>query len=256
MTILQTNCQIWVLTCNYVKADKPLHSLYIHTSNKLLVNLKSQNLSHITCNSIKTYELSTLYTTILHNKLKTRLFHIIDSCFFNKNRKRKYSYIVISQSRNYFVKHHSDSTHKYFEVDIKAILEFLIDNIFVMFGNQVFQQTVGIPMGTSCAPLLTDLFLYLYEAEFVQNLLCEKKKSLAMTFNLTFWYIDNVLSINNSYCHTYVDLIYPSELEIKDTTESSISASYLDILVNRDINGKLTTQLYDKQDDFSFSIVM
>ena len=89
-----------------------------------------------------------------------------------------------------------------------------------------------------------------------ENLLCEKKKSLAMTFNLTFWYIDNVLSINNSYCHTYVDLIYPSELEIKDTTESSISASYLDILVNRDINGKLTTQLYDKQDDFSFSIVM
>ena len=125
-----------------------------------------------------------------------------------------------------------------------------------MFGNQdVFQQTVGIPMGTSCAPLLADLFLYLYEAEFVQNLLCEKKKSLAMTFNLTFRYIDNVLSINNSYFHTYVDLIYPSELEIKDTTESSISASYLDILVNRDINGKLTTQLYDKQDDFSFSIV-
>ena len=34
-----------------------------------------------------------------------------------------------------------------------------------------------------------------------------------------------------------------------------MSASYLDILLNIDINGKLTTQLYDKQDDFSFSIV-
>ena len=154
MTILQTNCQNWVLTCNYVKADKPVHSLYIHTSKELLVNLKSQNLSHITCNSIKTYYFSTLYTTIPHNKLKTRLFHIIDCCFFNKNGKRKYSYIVISHSRNYFVKHHSDSTHKYFEVDIKAMLEFLIDNIFVMFGNQVFQQTVGNPMGTSGALLL------------------------------------------------------------------------------------------------------
>ena len=59
----------------------------------------------------------------------------------------------------------------------------------------------------------------------------------------------------SSLLHTYVDSIYLSELEIKDTTESSISASYLDTLVNRDINGKLTTQLYDKQDDFSFSIV-
>ena len=34
-----------------------------------------------------------------------------------------------------------------------------------------------------------------------------------------------------------------------------MSASYLDILLNIDINGKLTTQLYDKRDDFSFSIV-
>jgi hypothetical protein len=36
------------------------------------------------------------------------------------------------------------------------MLEFLIDNIFVIFGGHVFQQTVGIPMGTNCAPLLAD----------------------------------------------------------------------------------------------------
>jgi hypothetical protein len=52
----------------------------------------------------------------------------------------------------YFVIHDFDSTHNYSEVDIKEILTFLIDNIFVVFGNQIFQQTVGIPMGTSCAP--------------------------------------------------------------------------------------------------------
>ena len=70
-------------------------------------------------------------------------------------------------------------------------------------------------------------------------------------------YTDNVLSINDKDFHPYVDSIYwhPSELEIKGTTESSMSASYLDILLNIDINGKLTTQLYDKRDDFSFSIV-
>jgi hypothetical protein len=48
---------------------------------------------------------------------------------------------------------------------------------------------------------------------------------------------------------------FPSELEIKDTTESSTSASYLDVLLNIDADGKLTTQLYDKQDNFSFTIV-
>ena len=45
-----------------------------------------------------------------------------------------------------------------------------------------------------------------------------------------------------------------SKLEIKDTTESSMSASYLDILLSRDINGKLTAQLYDKREDLNFSI--
>jgi hypothetical protein len=49
------------------------------------------------------------------------------------------------------------------ETDIINMLKYLIDNIFVIIGGRVFQQTVGIPMGTNCAPLLTDLFLYLYE---------------------------------------------------------------------------------------------
>ena len=41
----------------------------------------------------------------------------------------------------------------------------------------------------------------------------------------------------------YVHLIYSEELDIKDTTESDRSASYLDILLNIDSNGKLTTTL-------------
>jgi hypothetical protein len=111
-----------------------------------------------------------------------------------------------------------------------------------------------------CAPLLADLFLYSYEAEFIQKLLHEKKKSHAVFFNSTFQYIyiDDVLSINNNQIYTYVDLIYPSELEIKNNefeiknTTECFTSSYLDILMKLDTNGKLTTQLYDKQDDFNF----
>jgi hypothetical protein len=69
-----------------------------------------------------------------------------------------------------------------------------------------------------------------------------------VAFNSTCRYIDDVLSINN-------DSVYPSELEIKDTTESSTSTSYLDVLLNIDAGGKLTTQLYNKRDDFNFAIV-
>ena len=138
---------------------------------------------------------------------------------------------------------------------MEDILGFLIESIFVDFGNQIFQQTVGIRMGTNCAPLLADLFLYSYEAEFIQELLHEKNKPLAVAFNSTFRYIDDILSINNDRFYSYVDSIYPSELEIKDTTESSTSASYLDVLLNINAGEKLTTQLYDKRDDFNFVIV-
>ena len=55
-----------------------------------------------------------------------------------------------------------------------------------MFDGRIFQQTIGIPMGTNCAPLLADLFLYLYEAEFVQSLLQAGKKHLAQQFNYTY----------------------------------------------------------------------
>jgi hypothetical protein len=63
---------------------------------------------------------------------------------------------------------------RYSREGVKEMLGFPIDNIFVVFGNQILQQTVGIPMGTNCAPLLADLFLYSNEAEFIQNVLHEK----------------------------------------------------------------------------------
>jgi hypothetical protein len=76
---------------------------------------------------------------------------------------------VIGKQDTYFVRHYSDSPYKYSEADFKSMLGSLVDNIYVVFGDQVFQESVGIPMGTNCAPILADLFLYSYEAEFVQN---------------------------------------------------------------------------------------
>ena len=66
---------------------------------------------------------------------------------------------------------HSDYKHKYSEDDIIKMHEILVDKIFVVFAGKVkvFQQTVGISMGTTCAPLLADIFLYSYEAEFIQT---------------------------------------------------------------------------------------
>jgi hypothetical protein len=107
------------------------------------------------------------------------------------------------------------------------MLEFLIDNIFVSFGGILFQQVVGIPMGTNCAPLLADLFLYSYESEFRQKIVKDKKIHEARAFNFTYRYIYDVLSINNSRFGEFLPWIYPPELEVKETTDTASSASFL-----------------------------
>ena len=109
------------------------------------------------------------------------------------------------------------------------MLEFLIDNIFLIFGGRAFQQRVGISMGTNCGPLLADLFFYSYAADFIQGLHKKNEKKLARSFNFTFLYIDDVLSLYNSRFGDFVVRIYPIELEIKDTPYTDRSASYLDI---------------------------
>jgi hypothetical protein len=60
-------------------------------------------------------------------------------------------------------------------------------------------------MGTTCARLLVDLFLYSYEEDFIQRLLKKNEKKLARTFNYTFRYIDDVLSQNNSRFGDFVE---------------------------------------------------
>jgi len=60
----------------------------------------------------------------------------------------------------------------------------------------MFQQTIGIPMGMNCAPPLTDLFLYAFDAHFFQGLLKNKHRKLAQNFDSSFRYIDDVPSLN------------------------------------------------------------
>ena len=223
--------------------------LIFKNSKELLDHLKSPNLNHIT--NIKSFDFSTLCTTIPHQKLKSRLATIIRNSFLYKNGNRRYKCFVLGREGLYFVKEHSDSNNKYTEEDIIKMLEFLVDNIFVFFVGKVFQQTIGIPMGTNCAPLLADIFLYSYESEFIQSLLSAGKKRLASQFNFTYRYIDDVFSIKTL---RNISVKYPPELEIKDTTESNTSASYLDLLLSIGRDGQLRTSIYEKRDEFNFHI--
>jgi hypothetical protein len=92
-------------------------------------------------------------------------------------------------------------------------------------------------------------------ADFIQGLLKKNEKKLTRSSNFTFRYIDDVLSLNNSRFGDFVDPIYLIELEIKDTTDTDRSVSYLDLHIEIDNEGRLRTKLYDKRVNFNFPIV-
>ena len=162
----------------------------LKNSKELLENLKAQSLHSV--NSIKSFDFSALYTTIPHDKLKSKLKEIINQCFFHKNGNRQFQYVVIGYKDTYFVRDHSDAPQKYSDADV--IKDAGISNRQYFCG---FRRT-DISTTTNCAPLLADLFLYSYDAEFVQSLLKADKKHLAQQFNFTYRYIDDVLSLKNT----------------------------------------------------------
>ena len=182
---------------------------------------------------------------------------IINNAFKYKNGATRYIHIKVGRNESYFTSDplNGDNMYKYTANPICKMIEFLVDNIYVRFGGQLFRQMVGIPMGTYCAPLLVDLFLYSYENEFLDKLIKEGKRKLARKFNLSYSYIDGLISFNHKRFKEFISDIYPKELTISETTESTSIASYLDLLFIRDKGNNITTKLYDKRDGFGFYIV-
>ena len=83
-------------------------------------------------------------------------------------------------------------------------------------------------MGTNCAPLLADLFLYSYENEFLDNMIRSGHRRFARSFNLCYRYIDDLIVFNNK--------------------------KFLDYLKEK-YRDKLSTRPYDRRDDFDVHIV-
>ena len=105
--------------------------------------------------------------------------------------------------------------------------------------------------------LLADVFLYSNENQFLDKLIKEDKGKLARKFNLSYRYIDDLISFNNKRFKEFISDIYPKELTISESTKSAFHPryTYLDLLFTRDKSNSITTKLYDKRDAFGFEIV-
>ena len=108
-------------------------------------------------------------------------------------------------------------------------------------------------MGTNCAPLVADLFLFCYEGDFMMSLSGDKQADVIDAFNSTSRYFEDILNINNVYFYNMVSQIYPSELQLNKANTSYTKAAFLD-LHSSTSNDIVSTKIYDKRDDFDFEI--
>ena len=109
-------------------------------------------------------------------------------------------------------------------------------------------------MGTYCAPLVADLFLFCYEKDFVLSLSEDNQSDVIEAFNSTSRCLDDLFNIENDFFDTMVDRIYPSELKLNKVNVSDAEASFLDLHLCIS-DGFVKTKINDKRDDFDFGIV-
>ena len=126
--------------------------------------------------------------------------------------------------------------------------------IFILGLAKLYRQIVGIPMGTNCAPVVADLFLFCYERDFMKDLSSDNQVDVIKAFNSTSRYLDDLLNIDNPYFEGMVNQIYPSELQLNKANTSDTEAPFLDLHLSIS-NGFVSSKIYDKRDDFDFDIV-
>ena len=126
---------------------------------------------------------------------------------------------------------------------------FLVENIYMQFDGMVYQQIVGIPMGTNCAPLS----ILLREGFYVKP---PEIQTVWPQVNDTSRYLDDKFTIDNPAFAEHIPDIYPRELKLNKANTSDTETSFLALNIKVIVsNTCIHTSVSDKRDAFGFPIV-
>ena len=168
------------------------------------------------------HDFSTLCNTLPHNLIKEKLINLIEWTF-----KREGSpYIACNERQAFFT---SEDTTRYKLWSYQNVCEaliYLLDNIYIRFGTKLYRHFVGIRMGTNCAPLVADLFLFCYEKDFMTSLYDVKQAEIIEAFKSRSRYLDDLLNIDNPYFESMVNRINPPELQLNKAKSSDTEALF------------------------------
>ena len=227
---------------------------YWIVKNKEAVTSKLNYLNNMRyARSVSSFDFKKLYTNLPNDKVIEKITDLVNRSFLDK----KVEYISVNDK--YKASWSAKKKGKW-SLTIDNIIEmfkFLMNNIFVKFGRKIYQQVIGIPMGCDCAPKIADLFLYWYEHNYISEAVDNPNlQAIVHILKYCSRYIDdlNIPNANQEICRIICNDIYPEELSLECTNDSSNRSSFLDldILVKKE---GFATKLYDKRRDFSFNVV-
>ena len=124
----------------------------------------------------------------------------------------------------------------------------------MQFESMIYQHIVGIPMGKNCSPLISDLFSYCCERDFMSNLQKSKHFDHIDRFKNTSRYLDDIFTIDYHEFAKYIPDMYPTEPQLNKANISDKETSFLDLNMQVICN-TIHTSVYDNRDDFGFPIV-
>ncbi|CAH3166575.1 unnamed protein product [Porites lobata] len=245
LKLVRTHCTAY---CKTIRVRTGVNCMWIINNSLDVIRVLEEK--QLSLNHVSTWDFSTLYTSLPHAQLKKQLHDLLERVFNTKGK----SFIATNNFRTFWTNDRTSTRYTYFSCrELCLAIDFLIDNIYVRFGSSVFRQVIGIPMGTNSAPLLADLFLHTFEYDFMVKTM-KQDITKAIQFSNTFRYIDDLFSANNVDFGNYISAIYPSELELKDTSTSSTEVCYLDTNIKTGENTPFRISIYDKREDFAFRI--
>ena len=119
--------------------------------------------------------------------IKAKLIDLIERTFTEKYKKEGALYLACNNKKMFFTSTYTD--HRLYKLwscqNLCDAFSFLLDNIYIRFSTKLYRQIVGIPMGTTCAPLVADLFLFCYEPDFMTSLFYDTQPDIIETFHST-----------------------------------------------------------------------
>ncbi|KAF8362070.1 hypothetical protein PRIPAC_88993 [Pristionchus pacificus] len=198
-------------------------------------------------------DFSSLFTNLPHNVVKEKLYYLIDLMFKNAGSE----YIVVQGTNvRYDRNNSSTSGRSYHKNDLKGIIEFILRNSFAYYGGNLYQQQKGIPQGNNASPQIADLTLAVMEYQYIRNNI-QSGHPLSFSLNRTFRYIDDLFHISDKkdeFIRITTDM-YHRSLTLEQINTDPKESAFLDMSIKVTITGAVQTSLYNKTDDYSFSVV-